>query len=334
MYLKALPSVILWFMKRAMIKIFSKIRFMVLAFAASFALGACGFDVGVGEKIAAARKRNDGPALWKVTDHNSVVYLFGSVHLLPDGADWQRRDLQAAFDEVGTVFFEIPDTDAANLEASILQRQYGVYASGDRLSAHLDGITQKHLTAAAYNAQLSPDKLEIFKPWLVADILSIAAAQEAGLLAKNSADTALRGKAKKAGKVIKTFDDMRTYIEAVALLPDWVQLNELSDTVKDLDTFAGDIKMVNAAWLVGDTETLTRELLLPAQAGSPEIYAALFTERNAKWSKVLDRFLEGDETALVVVGIGHMLGDDGLPNRLTELGYDVKRVRRFDLPNN
>lgn len=315
-------------------KIILYIRLLVLATGASLVLAACGFDTGVKEKIIEARKRNDGPALWKVTDHNSVVYLFGSVHLLPDGADWQRRDLQAAFDEIGTVFFEIPDTDKANLQASILQRKYGVYASGERLSAHLDGITQKHLTAAAYNAKLSPAKLEIFKPWLVADILTIGAAQEAGLLTKNSADTALRIKAKKAGKVIKSLDDMRTYIEAVALLPDWVQLAELSDTVKNLDSLAADIKTVNAAWKIGDTDTLTRELLEPAKLGSPEVYAALFTTRNAKWSETLDAFLRGDETAMVVVGIGHMLGDGGLPNRLKELGYDVERVRRYDLPNN
>ena len=44
--------------------------------------------------------------------------------------------------------------------------------------------------------------------------------------------------------------------------------------------------------------------------------------------------MKGDENGLVVVGIGHMLGDDGLPARLREFGYDVNRVRRYDLPNN
>ena len=45
------------------------------------------------------------------------------------------------------------------------------------------------------------------------------------------------------------------------------------------------------------------------------------------------RIYAGDDNALVAVGVGHMLGDDGLPARLREMGYDVQRWRRFDLPN-
>ena len=306
--------------------------FFGLAMASIFAGCAPGKEVG--QKIAKAHERNDGPALWKVTDRNSTLYLFGSVHLLPEGSDWQKRDLQAAFDEVGTLFFEIPDTDKANLEASILQRRYGVYESGDQLSNHLDSVSQKHFTAAAYNAGLAPHKLQSFKPWLVSDILAIATAEAGGLFARNSADSTIREKAKQARKVIKHLDTMRSYIEAVALLPELVQLEELRESVKNFPTFSDDIKTVNAAWIIGDLETLERELLTPAQSKSPEVYAALFTQRNVKWSQSLDVFMKGDENGLVVVGIGHMLGDDGLPARLREFGYDVERVRRYDLPNN
>ncbi len=311
---------------------FKNLFVIVLGGTALF-FSSCAQQESVEQKVASAHARNDGPALWKVTDNNSVLYLFGSVHLLPDDADWQRRDLQAAFDEVGTVFFEIPDTDKANLEASVLQRQYGVYESGDRLSNHLDSATQNHLSAAAYNVNLTPDKLEIFKPWIVADMLSIAAAEDAGLFAKNSVDAHMRTQAIQAGKAIKTLDDMRSYIEAVALQPDWVQIQALADTVRKFSTLGEDFKAVNRAWIVGNTELLTRDMLDVAREKSPEMYAALFTSRTAKWSKTLDTYLQGDDTALVVVGIGHLLGEDGLPARLTELGYDVQRVRRFDLPN-
>ncbi len=37
--------------------------------------------------------------------------------------------------------------------------------------------------------------------------------------------------------------------------------------------------------------------------------------------------------AMVVVGIGHMLGVEGLPMLLEDRGYKVERVRRLDLPN-
>lgn len=287
----------------------------------------------VSEKVQKARKRNDGPAMWKVTDANSTVYLYGSVHLLKDNTDWQKRDLDAALAEVGTVYFEVPDTDKANMEASVLQRQYGLYDSGERLSDHLDSAVKKHLAAAAYNIGLTPERLDIFKPWLVTDMLSLAGAENAGFLAANSVDAALRAQARAARKDIRALESMKDTIEAVALLSPQLQLQSLEDTVRGFDAYGSDLETVTNAWIVGNAELLETEMLIPAKAKSAEMYAILFTNRNIAWAKKMDQFLQGDETALVVVGIGHLLGEGGLPNRLKELGYDVERVRRFDLPN-
>ena len=52
-----------------------------------------------------ARDRNEGPAIWVAKDFDSTLYLFGTVHLLPDDLDWQREDMREAFSEAGTVFF-------------------------------------------------------------------------------------------------------------------------------------------------------------------------------------------------------------------------------------
>ncbi len=297
------------------------------------ALTACGQGPSVDTRVADARERNDGPALWKVTDRNSTLYLYGTVHLLPDGTDWQRRDMQAAFDDVGTMFFEIPDNNEAALEASTMQRVHGLYTNGRTLSERMDSLNQKLLFAAAHNADVPLRAIDNFKPWLVTDMLIIAAAEKGGLKSKNSADTVLRAKAISAQKTIRSLDTMNTYIEAVALQPDWVQMQALEDTIANFDTIVGDMKGVNAAWLVGNTDMLETDLIYPAKKRSPEMYKALFLDRNLKWARTLDEFMEGDSRGMVVVGIGHLVGPDSLPNQMRELGYDVERVRRFDLPN-
>lgn len=294
----------------------------------------CGQGASVDDRVADARKRNDGPAIWKITDPDSTLYLFGTVHLLPDGADWQRNDMRAAFDEVGTVYFETPNDARANLEATKLQQQYGLYDSGERLTDYLDNSALNSLAAAAHNVKLRHEVIISFKPWLAADILSLAAAEAAGFKAENSADAVLRVRAADDGKVMKYLDDMRTYIEAVALLPDYIQIEALEGTIRNFDSIGSDIKTVNHAWISGNTDMLDVELIRAAQKKSPEMYQVLFTARNAKWAKVLDEFMRGDSNAMAVVGIGHLLGEDGLPIHFHELGYDVERVRRYDIPNN
>ena len=63
-------------------------------------LSACGdrpvID-GAAQKVADARARNDGPALWVAKDYDSTVYLFGTVHLLPDDLSWLKDDVKTAF---------------------------------------------------------------------------------------------------------------------------------------------------------------------------------------------------------------------------------------------
>ena len=310
------------------------IRMSLCAVLGAALLMSCGQGASIDERVAGARKRNDGPAIWKITDLDSTLYLFGTVHLLPDGADWQRNDMRAAFDEVGTVYFETPDDAKANLEATLLQQTYGLYDSGERLTDYLDNSALNALTAAVHNVDLRYGVIVSFKPWLAADILSLAAAEAAGFKAGNSADAVLRVRAANDGKVIKYLDDMRTYIEAVALLPDYIQIESLEGTIRNFDNIGKDIKTVNAAWIVGNTDMLDAELIRATQKKSPEMYKVLFTDRNAKWAQVLDQFMMGDSNAMAVVGIGHLLGEQSLPIHFRELGYDVERVRRYDIPNN
>ena len=308
------------------------LRFLFAAFTAVL-LSACNQGGRVDDKVAASHARYDGPAMWKITDRDSTLYLFGTVHLMQPDIDWQKRDMQAAFDDVGTVFFETPDDEKSVLQTSILQREYGVYTNGERLSDQLDGINLNRLTAAAYNAEVPLARLEGFKPWLAADILTVAGADIAGLRYANSADAQMRTKAKRADKSIRALDTVETYFEAVAKQPRWVRMQAFEDTIQNFNTLVRDLKTINAAWLIGNTERLEIEVLIPARENSPELYAALFTQRNKNWVTTLDEFMKGDSNAMVVVGIGHLLGEGGLPTRFEDLGFTVERVRRLDLPN-
>ena len=83
-------------------------------------LASCDQGGTVEGKISDARARNDGPAIWYVKDHDSTLYLFGTVHLLSPDFNWIRSDLEAVFRESGTVFFEIDTGPSAQIQASVL----------------------------------------------------------------------------------------------------------------------------------------------------------------------------------------------------------------------
>src|SRR6185369_1001930 len=45
---------------------------------------------------AATPVREARPALWKLADADTTIYLFGTIHALPDGVEWRGRRIDAA----------------------------------------------------------------------------------------------------------------------------------------------------------------------------------------------------------------------------------------------
>ena len=66
-----------------------------------------------------------------------------------------------------------------------------------------------------------------------------------------------------------------------------------------------------------------KEALQPLRKASPALFRRLVSDRNARWTTELDARLKGKGRTVVVVGVGHLVGDDGLPSRLRALGYSV-----------
>ena len=57
---------------------------------------------------------------------------------------------------------------------------------------------------------------------------------------------------------------------------------------------------------------------------SPTLFRRLVSDRNARWTLTLDERLKGRGRTVVVVGMGHLIGPDGVPARLRALGYEVE----------
>jgi len=72
------------------------------------------------------------------------------------------------------------------------------------------------------------------------------------------------------------------------------------------------------------TDDNRSEALAPLRRVAPTLFRRLVTERNARWAATLDARLKGRGRTVVVVGVGHLIGPEGLPERLRALGYSVK----------
>ena len=75
---------------------------------------------------------------------------------------------------------------------------------------------------------------------------------------------------------------------------------------------------------------LCDQLMDELRRDSPQMFDVVLTRRNANWLKVLSARLGAPPTGglpariVVVVGMAHLIGPDGVPARLRALGYQVE----------
>ncbi len=284
----------------------------------------------VSDRVRKARVRNDAPAIWVASDHDSTLYLFGTVHLLPEDLDWQRDDMREAFSEAGTIFFEVDTGEKGQIEAAILTTQLGLRGDGMRLSDELDTYQLKLLEAVANNGDLTVAALDSMKPWLASEYLAFAAAQNAGLTPELSADAALKSRAERDRKNIIYLESLETQIRASADLPEYIQLDILTETMERFSSLGSGATEIAHQWSIGGTDYLTTKIIRPMKARAPEVFNSLLRDRNRAWAKTLSRFMEEDSgTGFVAVGTAHLLGEDSLIEELRAQGYKVKRHFAF-----
>jgi len=284
----------------------------------------------VSERVRKARVRNDAPAIWVATDHDTTLYLFGTVHLLPEDLDWQHDDMRQAFSAAGTIFFEVDTSEKAQLEAAILTSKFGLRSDGMRLSDVLDNYQLNLMEAASNNGNLTIAALDTMQPWLAAEYLTFAAAHDAGLSAELSADVALKSRAERDGKNIIYLERMEDQIRVSADLPKSIQLDILTETMERYNSLGEEATKIADQWAVGGTDYLTQTLIRPMRARAPEVFNSLLRDRNRAWSKKLSRFIsEESGTGFVVVGTAHLLGEESLIAELRAQGFSVKRHFAF-----
>lgn len=266
------------------------------------------------------------PAMWEVRDKDSVVYLFGSMHVLRPDVHWRTRAFDRAYASADRVWFEAR-VDLGPDQIKALVDRYGV--DPDRsLTEKLSPTALATLRPVLDRGGVPLERVERLRPWAAAMMLSVAPMAQQGGGVASGADATTTRRARAAEKPIETFETFEQQLRIFADLPEQAELTYLDDVAREQLTPPRDGVVLERAWLKGDVNRLGARLVGPMKAGRPALYEALLRRRNLAWADRLDAEMrQGRGTDLVVVGALHMAGDEGLPALMKARGYVVRRVQ-------
>jgi uncharacterized protein YbaP (TraB family) len=297
-------------------------KVLVRAFAALLALSAA--------SCAQAPTQQEGgitPLLYAVHDRDSTIYLYGTVHVRPRGADWGNARVRAAVDESSEVWTELlmdPETDARTQQ---LAMQLGRAPQGRPLSSWLTPEENARLNEVTTQLGLAQGALEPFRPWMASLTLTLVPLMRAGYDPESGVDRALDAYADNAGKTMRALETPEQQLNFFAGMSDELQHEMILEAIDEADNVAEMIGQMTASWERGDERALANAVIEETRREYPELYQTLFVERNNAWMEELTREMEGSGVDFVAVGAGHIIGRDGLAAQFRARGYRVERLR-------
>lgn len=264
------------------------------------------------------------PALWMVKDADTTIYLFGTIHLLPDNIDWKAGPVERAYAASKEVVLEIHEPDPAAMQQVMITKGL----DRDRpLSQKLSPAEKARYEAALARLGLPAAQFEPMRPWLAATVLSVTAVAKQGWDPNSGVERKVIAAAKQDGKPVTGVETIEQQIDYLAGMPEELQIRFLMSAVDDLDQVSAQSREMLDAWVKGEPERLAA-VINKGTEKTPELRARLLSERNARWASWIEQRLKQPGAVFMAVGAGHLAGRDSVQDYLAKKRITAVRVAR------
>ena len=263
------------------------------------------------------------PALWKVSDADTTIYLFGTVHALPAGVRWLSGPIETALAGSQQLVTEIPETAPADMQAAMMSN--AVLPQGETLRALLPADDKAKLEAALTGFGLPVEAFDRFEPWWAAVALTTLPLARDGYSAENGVEETISTAAKKLGKPRIGLETAAYQLALFDHLPRDVQLGYLREVIKGLPTINEELAGIVREWSTGNAEKLAE--LLNDDEDDPRMVTALLTGRNRIWAGWIKDRMKQPGTVFMAVGAGHLAGKDSVQDMLAHDGLVAQRIQ-------
>lgn len=274
-----------------------------------------------------AENVSDRPALWQVSDEDTAIYLFGLPYMMDANTDWRSAAFDEALALADTIMLESdrqsPEAQTKLHEAAL---QIGVYRDGSSLSENLDDetLTQAQTTLASLGVPLQA--LDQLKPWLATSQLQSMMMQRRGFVGTATPARVIRAAAEESEKRLTFFEGTTALLLKTAGLPEDSQVRMFKQSLDAIKNNPDGPGRFLSQWARGDVEALAESLHGEGEWADDTVRNVMLLERNSIWETQLEELMETESGVIfVAVGIGHLVGEDSLVNRLLGAGYKMER---------
>ena len=277
-------------------------------------------------EIAKSTRGNGTPLMWTLSDEDTDMHLFGTIHLLPPGLNWRSDEFNKAFEQAHTLVMEVTDADGEeDPDAGLGMLLAGM--SETPLSERLSKRDYARVESAAAEFGIPITSIDMMKPWMAALTLEIAMVYSEGFEDSEGVEVVLEEEARQSGKKLAALETAEFQETLLDNLSERAQIEYLVSGASGVSLARDALALYLDEWLDGDfagMNALATSETTEEYEGLSEFNDLLLKSRNEDWIPQIEDMLDTPGTIMIAVGAGHLEGPDSVILMLREKGYQVK----------
>ncbi len=274
-------------------------------------------------QVPVAEQEMSGPALWVAKDEDTTIYLFGTVHALPDGIEWYTGPIADALAASGSIVTEIKMDDSMAAEAQRLVMAKGVLPAGTTLRGLMSEDEKATYETAMQKLGIPVAAFDQQEPWSAGMAIAMLPLLQQGYSAENGVEKVLL--ANSGDKPQKALETMAFQINTFDGLPQESQMKFLIDAAANVDSIKDQLDALVAEWVEGDPEGLAE--IMNDGLEDQALADALLYSRNENWAVWIDDRMDAPGTVFMAVGAAHLGGEKSVQDYLEVRGIKTYRVQ-------
>ncbi len=279
--------------------------------------------------IEAEKAEGSRGIFYEVKGGENQVYLFGSVHVGHQGMYPLEAVVKEAFRESDVLGLEIDMTGRSELEIGEEILPYALNPEGALMTDIVPQELFEEIAEIVQEQGVPSSLLNQFQPWYAGMLLTVMAAEEAGLSEEYGVESYFIEKAEEREMEITALESFSLQLEPYRLLSEESQIYYLENTLEMMEEAEKHFDQLINTWKEGDVEALAelrRESMEEVETDSWRKYqVAMLDERDARMAAVIEEKLESDSdnTYFLVVGALHLTGENSIVDQLKQRGYEL-----------
>ena len=263
---------------------------------------------------------------YQIQTRSSQVWLLGSMHLARADIYPLRQDIMRAFEQAEALVVEVDISGGRQQALRERMLSLGSYPPGQSIHDDLGAATWNQLEARLAAVGLAPSMMERLRPGLVVTTLSTMEMMRLGLNPELGIDRYFLSLARADMPVI----ELETAAQQIALLLDFPRPELLvQQTLVQLDDLEPSMNRLIALWRAGDAAGLRKLVIDDELREHPEfrpLHKRMFDDRNRAMTDRIVALQHDGGSYFVVVGAGHLLGDQGIIAMLERRGRKPRQL--------